>query len=78
MAATAKSKSQRFTRRKACLMKKAHELAKICEADLALIIRKKNRYYTYCSMEEKQWPPTMAEIVGVKRLVIGTELIVGI
>ena len=78
MTTTTKFKSQRFIRKKTCLMKKAHELIKICEANLILIIRKKNRYYIYCFMKEKQWFSTMTKIVNVKRLIIKTELIMKI
>jgi hypothetical protein len=49
MAIKPKSKSERFGRRKETLLKKAHEIAKFCEVDLALIlrIRKAGRYITY-------------------------------
>lgn len=36
----AKAKTQQFTRRKSNLVKKADQLARLCHADLALIIRK--------------------------------------
>jgi len=61
---TAKAKSQQFTRRKSNLVKKADQLAQLCHADLALIIRKNNKYYTYRSTDHDQWPPTITEIVG--------------
>ena len=60
----AKAKSQQFTRRKANLVKKADQLARLCHADLALIIRKNGRYYTYRSTDHDRWPPTITEIVG--------------
>lgn len=59
----AKAKTQQFTRRKSSLMKKADELARLCHADLALIIRKNDRYYTYRSIDHNQWPPRLTEIV---------------
>ena len=59
----AKAKTQQFTRRKSSLMKKADELARLCHADLALIIRKNDRYYTYRSIDHNQWPPRLNEIV---------------
>jgi len=43
----AKAKTQQFTRRKSNLVKQADQLARLCHADLALIIRKSGRYYTY-------------------------------
>jgi len=45
MTYAAKAKTQQFTRRKLILLKKADELARLCNADLALIIRKNGRYY---------------------------------
>ena len=59
----AKAKTQQFTRRKSNLVKKADQLARFCHADLALIIRKNGRYYTYLSDDHEQWPPTIKEIV---------------
>ena len=59
----AKAKSQQFTRRKSNLVKKADQLARLCQADLALIIRKGGRYYTYRSTDHDQWPPIITEIV---------------
>ncbi|CAF9940733.1 hypothetical protein IMSHALPRED_002144 [Imshaugia aleurites] len=57
-----KAKTQQFTRRKSNLMKKADQLARLCHADLALIIRKNDRYYMYRSTDHDQWPPTITEI----------------
>ena len=61
----AKAKFQQFTRRKSNLVKKAHQLAQLCHADLALIIRKNGRYYTYRSTDHDRWPPTITEIVCI-------------
>ncbi len=60
-----KAKSQQFTRRKLNLVKKADQLARLCHADLALIIRKNGRYYMYRSTDHDQWPPTMSDIVCI-------------
>ena len=60
----AKAKSQQFIRRKASLVKKVDQLARLCHSDLALIIRKNGRYYTYRSTDQDRWPPTITEIVG--------------
>lgn len=62
----AKAKAQRFTRRKSNLVKKADQLARLCHADLALIIRKNGRYYTYRSTDYERWPPPIIEIVRRK------------
>ncbi len=60
----AKAKTQQFSRRKPNLMKKADQLARLCHADVALIIRRNGRYYTYRSTDHEQWPPTISEIVS--------------
>ncbi|KAF6238713.1 hypothetical protein HO173_003219 [Letharia columbiana] len=60
---TAKAKTQQFTRRKSNLVKRADQLARLCHADLALIIRENGRYYMYQSTNHDQWPPTITEIV---------------
>lgn len=61
----AKAKTQKFTRRKSCCIKKVDELARLCNVDVALIIYnyKKGRYYTYRSTDRESWPPTMKDIV---------------
>lgn len=43
----AKAKSQQFTRRKSSLMKKVYKLVQLCNFDLAFIIYKNKKYYTY-------------------------------
>ena len=47
MSYTAKAKSQKFTRRKSSLVKKADQLVRLCNVNLALIICKNEKYYTY-------------------------------
>jgi len=50
----AKAKAQQFTKRKPNLMKKANQLARLCHADVAVIIRRNGRYYTYRSIDHEQ------------------------
>ena len=57
------AKAQQFAKRKPNLMKKADQLARLCHADVTLIIRRNKRYYTYRSTNHQQWPPSMTEIV---------------
>ncbi len=59
----AKVKTQRFIKKKSNFVKKADQLARLCHADIALIICKNQRYYTYRSIDHEQWPPTKMEIV---------------
>jgi hypothetical protein len=58
-----KNSQKRFKRRANGIMKKAHQLSKLCSAEIAIIIKKEGRYYTFRSTEAKSWPPSMEEIV---------------
>lgn len=49
----AKAKSQQSTRRKSSLVKRADQLVRLCNIDLALIIRKNGKYYTYRSTDQE-------------------------
>lgn len=59
-----KAYAQQFARRRKSLIRRTNQLAQLCQADIALTIRKNNRYYTYRSLIDQSWPPTRAEIVG--------------
>ncbi len=63
MTYAAKAETQQSTRRKSNPVKKADRLARLRHADLALIICKNERYYTYRSTDHERWPPTITEIV---------------
>jgi hypothetical protein len=59
-----KIKLERERRRKKSLFKKAHELGVLCNVDVAVIVRKNGRYFTYRSTNQESWPPAMKEIVS--------------
>ena len=63
----AKRRSERLNRRKTTLIKKAHELAELCDVDVALIIhtRKSGRYFTYNSLDLESWPPPKEQIISL-------------
>ena len=63
MSYTAKVKTQQFIKRKSNLVKKADQLAWLYHTDLALIIHKNGRYYTYQSNNYDHWFPMIMEIV---------------
>ncbi|KAI9732147.1 MAG: hypothetical protein M1834_004243 [Cirrosporium novae-zelandiae] len=48
---------ERFRRRKINLLKKAHEMKLMCEAEVYLVIHRNERYYVYNSSDCPQWPP---------------------
>ena len=49
------------------LVKKAYELTKLCDVDVALIVHKNGRYHTYRSIES--WLPCMKQIVSSTTLI---------
>ena len=55
-------------RRKLTLVNKAHELARYCDVDVALIVRSRSsgRYFTYNSTNSDAWPPSKEHIVSRK------------
>ena len=55
-----KRRSEMLKRRKLTLINNAHELAKCCDVDVALIIRsrKSGRYFTCNSLDLDSWPPS--------------------
>jgi len=61
-----KRRSERLNRRNLIVINKAHELAKFCNVDVALIIcsRQSGRYFTYNSLNLKSWPPSKEQIVS--------------
>jgi len=65
MAYTTRAKTQQFSRRKSSLMKKADQLAQLCHADVAVIIRRRGKYFTYRSIDHEQWLPNLSEIVRI-------------
>jgi hypothetical protein len=60
MPITPQRRSERLRRRKDSVLKKAYELAKFCDVDVALIlrIRTTGRYITYRSVDLESWPPS--------------------
>ena len=59
-----KNRREKFRRRKHSFLKKAYELGKYCDADVAVIIHKNGRYFTYRSTDQGSWPPSMEKIVS--------------
>jgi hypothetical protein len=67
MAIKQKRRNERLGSRKDTLLKKAYEIAKFCDIDVALIlrIRKTGRYITDSSLDLESWPPSKEQIVSV-------------
>jgi len=63
-----KNRSERLRKRKNSLFKKAYELGMLCNVDVAVIVRKNGRYFTYRSINQETWPPAMKEIVSLYHL----------
>ena len=66
MTTKVKKGSQRLSRRKETLLKKAHEIGILCDVDVALYLRhrKSGRLIIYKSIGRQCWPPTEEQIVS--------------
>jgi hypothetical protein len=60
-------KKEKARKRRKTLVKKAHELATLCDVDVVLIVYKNSRYHTYRSIES--W------LLCIKQIVSSTALI---
>ena len=56
--------NEKFRKRKRSLMNKADQLAKLCQADVYLVVSRENQHVTYSSTEKAGWPPSKDELVG--------------
>ncbi|CAG8980089.1 hypothetical protein HYALB_00012555 [Hymenoscyphus albidus] len=67
MASNPKRKSERLSRRKETLIKKAYEMAFFCDVDVALVlrIRKTGKLITYNSDDLESWPPSKEQILHI-------------
>jgi hypothetical protein len=54
----------RFARRSHTLKVKAHELAKLCDADVYLVIKHQRGSFVYNSVGDKSWPPNDDKLVS--------------
>jgi hypothetical protein len=59
-----RNKREQLRRGRKTLFKKAHKLAKVHGIDIAVIMHKNGRYFTYRSLDQESWPPTMKQIVS--------------
>ena len=60
-------KKEKARKRRKTLVKKAHELAKLCDVDIALIVYKNSHYHTYRSIES--WLPCIKQIISSTALI---------
>ncbi|KAI9777796.1 MAG: hypothetical protein M1839_008591 [Geoglossum umbratile] len=51
-----------FDRRKQGLFKKAYELGKLFDADIAIVVRLNGQHYIYRSADIITWPPSMEDL----------------
>jgi hypothetical protein len=63
-AGSQKNEREKLRRRKKNLFKKAYELRKLCDIDIAVTLYKNGHYFTYRSIDKESWPPSMKEIVS--------------
>lgn len=55
---------EKFYGRKILLLNKAHQIGKMCKADVYIIFYCKHWYYTYSNNKKTHWPPSESEIVS--------------
>ncbi|KAL8641808.1 MAG: hypothetical protein Q9228_001426 [Teloschistes exilis] len=53
---------EKFRKRSGSLLKKADELAYMCQTDVYLILYRGNKFYTYSSTDRDDWPPSEEEM----------------
>jgi hypothetical protein len=64
-----KRKRDKLRNRRNTLFRKAYELGKSDDIDVAIIVFQKGRYFTYRSLDKESFPPPMSQIVSrVRRL----------
>jgi len=63
-ASSQKNEREKLRRRKKNLFKRAYELRKLYDIDVAVILYKNGRYFTYKSTDKESWPPSRKEIVS--------------
>ncbi|KAL2282149.1 hypothetical protein FJTKL_11189 [Diaporthe vaccinii] len=58
-----KSQQNTARNRRRTLLKKAHELHKLCSAEVFLVVYKSSKFYVYSSNDNNpKWPPPLSEI----------------
>jgi hypothetical protein len=60
-----KRRSENLKRRKDTLFKKAYELGKYYDIEVAVILHQNGRYFTYRTIDQESWPPSMKQIVSL-------------
>ena len=55
---------EKFRKRSSSWFRKGNELAQMTGADIYIVIRHGNKYYTYKSTDRPGWPPSEQDIVS--------------
>ena len=55
---------EKLRKRRTNLFKKANELARMTNSKVYMVVQHDNKYHTYKSTEESNWPPSEREIVS--------------
>ena len=59
-----KRKQENLRRRKKTLIKKGYEFGRDFDFEVALILSKQGCYFTFRSLDQDTWPPSMEQIVS--------------
>lgn len=58
-----RSAREMFRKRKDSALYKLHDLARVCEADVYVVILRNDRIYSYQTRDDEIFPPTREQIV---------------
>lgn len=67
-----KSSRTKFAKRCKTLRTKAHELAKLCDANVYLLIDHPRGSYAYNSVDDRSWPPPDEVLVSMSKATEGS------
>lgn len=71
-----RTEDEKKRRRRHGLFKKANDLGLLGETEVYVVVRHRNRFYTYTSTDRALWPPTLEEIVSSEfRILLDIHLI---
>ncbi len=59
---------EKLRKRRTNLFKKANELARMTNSKIYIVVQHDDKYHTYKSTEESNWPPPEREIVSMADL----------
>lgn len=59
-----RAKKEKFCKQRNTFLKKVNEFRLLCKADIYIVLRHNNKYYTYTSTDQSSWPSSSEQIVS--------------